>query len=232
MNEYIYIYRYRYVACNLIWWAVCQCLGVPRWHETAGAKEKQGEELRNWERRSRQYKKNSHDFVAVSWAILTLKLGVSKIVASSGPTKWGYSHVCIYIYIYTHIFCRVKKLVPIIAFFESNFDPSLPLFFLFLFFLLIFFLQGEFDFFKKRAKHFDESKNNRSNYVVQHAWTNFWLKLAPTFDSRDLTFLAIVYLCFSSSFAEATTLIVLSAKTTCFKPTPKYWKHYLWTQLR
>ena len=67
--------------------------GVPRCHETAGDKEKQGEKDKDIEE---EETKNATKTATILWwfllAILTLKLGISEILAIFMPTNRGYSH--------------------------------------------------------------------------------------------------------------------------------------------
>ena len=62
---------------------------------------------------------------------------------------------------------------------------------------ILFFLHGEFDLSKrpKRSKvtNYPQLKNS-SNYVAQHAWTNFWLRLGSIFVLGTFTFVGHVWL--------------------------------------
>ena len=97
------------------------------------------------------------------------------------------SQAYIYMYIYIYACCRVKHLSKNCAFLSQNLSKN-SFFFLFWFSKICFFLQVEWDFQKKTKEKEDKQLplfwvKNLSNYVAQHAWTDFWLNLGQIFDS-------------------------------------------------
>ena len=72
------------------------CFGVPRWHETAGNRKKQGEKDKESEKEKPKTQQNRHDFVAVFVGHFDCKTGdllgiFLKILAIFVPTNRGYS---------------------------------------------------------------------------------------------------------------------------------------------
>ena len=117
----------------------------------------------------------------------------------AGP-KIDYTvYVYVYIYIYLSLSLSLSFSLPLCAV-ESKAGPRFAFFcqklvqvFLFVSFVLVFEKSSSFCREKER-KHKKGSRltifrsHKLVNYVAQHAWTSFWLRLGPIVDSGDLTF--------------------------------------------